>query len=116
MSQRWTSTASAASAQREPLERGEGRHHRRAGEERDEARALQAAAHFGFGLVDQQRVDAPAVGAQHLERVAVDHDDLAALGQAPEVRDHQAADGVVVLVGEVGAEGGVEVGDLRSAP
>ena len=40
-------------------------------------------------------------------------EDLAAPRQAAEVRDHQAADGVVLLVGKVGAEGGVEIGDLR---
>src|ERR671934_2498867 len=66
-----------------------------------------------FGLVDEQRIDAPAVGAQHLEAQALDVDALAALGKAPEMRDDESAHRVGGLVGKARAEGGVEVGDLR---
>ena len=64
-------------------------------------------------LVDEQRVDAPAVGAQHVETHAVDAHRLAALRQPAEVRDHEAADGVGGLVAELGAQHRVEIDDLR---
>ena len=58
-----------------------------------------------FGFVDEQRVDAPAVGAQHLEAQARRScTDSPRLRQAAEVRDHQAADGVGGLVRELRAE------------
>src|SRR2546421_9182567 len=66
-----------------------------------------------FWLVDEQRIDAPAVGAQHLEAQALDADGLPALGQATKVRDDKPADRVGSLVGKLRAERGVEVGDLR---
>src|SRR5262249_41876350 len=66
-----------------------------------------------FRLLDDEGVDAPAVGAQHLELEAGDGERLAAARQAAEVRDDEAADRVVLLVGELRAEGAVEVGDLR---
>src|SRR5262245_6497852 len=59
-----------------------------------------------------QRVHAPAVGAQHLEFQSFDRDDLVTLGQAPEPVDHEAADRVLLVVRERGVERRVEIGDL----
>src|SRR5688572_3264712 len=74
---------------------------------------LMAGVLFGLGhALHAHAVDAPAVGAQHAELQPGDHGLLAALGQVPEVRQQQPADGVVLLVAETGRERFVEGRDL----
>src|SRR5882672_12045670 len=63
-------------------------------------------------LGNLQQVQSPTVGAQHLQGEIIDVDLLAALGHPPEARHDEPADGVEFLIAEVGAECGVDVGDL----
>ncbi len=78
---------------------------------RQPAAALAEAAGAAARL-DLQRVQAAAVGAHDAEAEAADRRRLAALGQPAERLQHEAADGVELVVGEIGAEVRVEVGDL----
>src|SRR5664279_2489250 len=63
--------------------------------------------------LDLHGMQAAAVGAQHAEAQALHRRGFAALGQAPERAQHEAAYGVELVVGKRGAELLVEVGDLR---
>src|SRR5690606_22257930 len=56
-----------------------------------------------------QRVQPARVGTRHAEAEAAEGELLAGLGQVADGRGHQAADGVVLVVIEVGAEAFVEV-------
>src|SRR3954469_24281148 len=76
-------------------------------------KAMKAESSLGLRLVDEQRIDAPAVGAKHLEAQALDRHDLAALRQPAELLDHHAAHRVGVFVREARAEGRIEIRDLR---
>src|SRR5690606_2936908 len=60
---------------------------------------------------DQQRMQAARVGTRDPEAEAAERQLLAGLGQVADGRGDQAADGVVLVVAEVGAEALVEVGD-----
>src|SRR5438128_2576574 len=69
---------------------------------------------FGLGrqFFDLQRIDAPAVGADHPEAEVADRRRFAAFGKAAEALEDQPADGVKLLVAEVAFESFVEVADL----
>src|SRR5690606_30977506 len=73
---------------------------------------LIGVARIGRQAFHLQQVQAPAVRAQDIEEKVVDADRLAALGQAPEAVDDEAADRVEVVVVEGAAERCVEVLDF----
>src|SRR5690606_16627959 len=58
---------------------------------------------------DQQRMQAARVGTRDAEAEAAERQLLAGLGQVADGRGDQAADGVVLVVAEVGAEALVEI-------
>ena len=65
------------------------------------------------GVITRSSVEAAAVGTQHLEFEAAEHEGFAAARQPAQEVDDQAADGVELLVAEVGAEVAVEFVDAR---
>src|SRR5512135_2801401 len=60
----------------------------------------------------QQRMQPAAIRAQHGELPFADQDAFAAFGHLAGSFEYQPADGVIILVAEVGTQGFVEVGDL----
>src|SRR5690606_22584031 len=62
---------------------------------------------------DQQRMQAARVGTRDAEAEAAERQLLAGLGQVADGRGDQAADGVVLVVAEVGAEALVEICNRR---
>src|SRR5690606_18747839 len=60
-----------------------------------------------------QQMDAPVVGSNHLELLRADDHRLPATRHMPKVVGHQAADGVELIVAELGAEMGIELVDGR---
>ncbi len=78
---------------------------------RDVRRASRRPSRWRHAL-DLQRVQPAAVGAQTRKRKPPMRRRFAALRQPAERLQHEAADGVEFVVGEVGAEMRVEVGDL----
>src|SRR5688572_32896718 len=62
---------------------------------------------------DAQHVEPAAVGSQHLELQAAEHERLAAAWQPAEGVHGEAADRVELLVAELGAEVAVELVDAR---
>jgi hypothetical protein len=65
-----------------------------------------------FGRINEQGVQAAAIGTQDLNTDAIDLDDFVALGHATEVTQNQTADGIEFLVGEIAVERNVEIIDL----
>src|SRR5690348_7513292 len=60
-----------------------------------------------------QRMQPARIGARHAEAEAAERQLLAGFRQVPDRRGHEAADGVVLVVVEVGAEALVEIADRR---
>src|SRR5690606_19311955 len=68
----------------------------------------------GIGMhADHETVHAPGIGTADPEVEAAQGQFLARFRQVADGGNHQAADGVVLVVGEVGAELPVEIGDRR---
>src|ERR1700691_4290252 len=70
------------------------------------------ASSFIFGFLYQHGMHAPAVGVKNLEPAAVDGDGVPAFGQLAEMSDHQAADGIELLVSEAGSQRRIKVRDF----